>query len=364
MGLHIRGTILPDGVERDVFVFDGRLTFEADADAETILDGGYLIPGLVDAHAHLSFASPAGDDATWADKASASAALQLEAGVLVIRDPGGVDGAVRGIGPSVGLPRVFTANRFLATPGRMFPGHGQLELPEAEIADAADAELDLSTGWVKLVGDFPAPSGRFETSFSPETLSEIARRVHARRGRLAIHAVTAETIDGAIEAGVDSVEHGLMMQPEQAAAMADHGIALVPTMVGSHAWPGILRSFGAPEDEIARSAAAIEGHAGTVRAAWEAGVQVLAGTDAGLVSHGLVRKEVEALIDAGVPAKEALGAASWSARDYLGLTGGLTQGGPADIVAYRGNPLEDPAVLADPILVVLDGQVVRSPATT
>jgi len=73
--------------------------------------------------------------------------------------------------------------------------------------------------------------------------------------------VTGETIDGAIEAGVDSVEHGLMVRPEQAAAMADRGITLVPTMVGSHAWPDILGSFGAPEDEIARAASAIEHHA-------------------------------------------------------------------------------------------------------
>ena len=154
MALHIRGTTVPDGVERDVFISHRKVTFETTEDAATILDGGYLLPGLVDAHAHLSFASPADDDAAWPDKASASAALQLAAGVLVIRDLGGIDGAVSGIRPSVGLPRVFTANRFLAAPGRMFPGHGQLELPESEIADAADAELDLSSGWVKLVGDF------------------------------------------------------------------------------------------------------------------------------------------------------------------------------------------------------------------
>lgn len=82
------------------------------------------------------------------------------------------------------------------------------------------------------------------------------------------------------------------------------------------------------------------------------------------MSHGLVRKEVEALIDAGVPATDALAAASWKAREYLGLPGGLVDGVPADIVAYRDNPLEDPTVLADPVLVVLNGQVVHAPATS
>jgi imidazolonepropionase-like amidohydrolase len=56
--LHVRGVVLPDGVERDVFVVDGRFTFHPVADAQTVLDGGWLVPGLVDAHAHLGLASP------------------------------------------------------------------------------------------------------------------------------------------------------------------------------------------------------------------------------------------------------------------------------------------------------------------
>ncbi len=97
MTIHIHGTVLPAGVVQDIFVSGDCITFQGTADADTILDGGYLIPGLVDAHAHLSFASPAEDDATWADKARASAMIQLEAGVLVVRDPGGVDRAAAAV---------------------------------------------------------------------------------------------------------------------------------------------------------------------------------------------------------------------------------------------------------------------------
>jgi imidazolonepropionase-like amidohydrolase len=100
--LHIRGVLLPDGQERDLFVRDGRITFQAADDARTILDRGYVIPGLVDAHAHLPLAGPA-PDGTWEEKARANARAHLDAGVLVVRDPGGP--TPREIGPEEGSPR-------------------------------------------------------------------------------------------------------------------------------------------------------------------------------------------------------------------------------------------------------------------
>jgi imidazolonepropionase-like amidohydrolase len=73
-----------------------------------------------------------------------------------------------------------------------------------------------------------------------------------------------------------------------------------------------------------------------------------------------VRNEIATLIGAGLPAEEALGAASWKARAFLGLPG-LDEAGLADLVAFDGDPLEDPDVLANPTLIVLDGRVIRSP---
>src|SRR5918992_3454119 len=110
--LHIRGAVLPDGSERDLFVRDHAFTFEPADEATTILDHGYLIPGLVDVHSHLPFNSPAPSGATWDEAARASAQLELDSGVLALRDPGGPTPV--GFGPSDGLPRTFTAGRFLA----------------------------------------------------------------------------------------------------------------------------------------------------------------------------------------------------------------------------------------------------------
>jgi imidazolonepropionase-like amidohydrolase len=356
--LHIRGTVLPGGEERDLFVDAGTITFESTSDARTILDGGYLLPGLVDAHAHLPFAGPA-PDGSWEEKARVNARAHLEAGVLAVRDPGGP--TPNDIGPREGLPRTFVAGRFLAAPGRMFPEHGQRELPEEQIPDAAEEELRYSRSWVKLIGDFPGPEGRMVPSFHPETLAEAARRVHAGGGRITIHAFLDQTIDAAIEARFDAIEHGVMLRPDQAAGMAKQGMAYVPTVSGLENWPQILGMFQAPAEEVERIAEAIRRHPQTVRSAWEAGVAVLAGTDAGLVDHGLVRNEVAALIGAGIPTDAALGAASWAARSFLGLPS-IEEGGFADLVAYERNPIEDVGVLAEPSLIVLDGRVVRSPS--
>jgi imidazolonepropionase-like amidohydrolase len=95
-----------------------------------------------------------------------------------------------------------------------------------------------------------------------------------------------------------------------------------------------------------------------VRAAYEAGVPVFAGTDAGGgIDHGVIADEVRALHDAGLPAEAALAAASWAARDWLGLPC-IEEGAVADLVVYDGDPLADLDVLARPALTVLRGRIV------
>ncbi len=148
--LHLQGTILPAGVPRDLFIADGRITFEDVEDAVTISEGGWITPGLVDAHAHLAMASP-GSPATIEEAVRASAAAQLAAGVLLVREPGSPAGhAADDLG--AGLPRTITAGHFLAPPGRYFPGLAR-EVDEASLPAAA-AEEARSGGWVKIVGDF------------------------------------------------------------------------------------------------------------------------------------------------------------------------------------------------------------------
>jgi imidazolonepropionase-like amidohydrolase len=95
---------------------------------------------------------------------------------------------------------------------------------------------------------------------------------------------------------------------------------------------------------------------GVVRAAWEAGVTLLAGTDVA-IPHGEVRREIELLASCGLPAEAAVGAGSWAARAFLGLPG-IEEGAPADLVAYARDPREDLSVLGEPSAIVLDGRPV------
>ena len=94
-------------------------------------------------------------------------------------------------------------------------------------------------------------------------------------------------------------------------------------------------------------------------AAYEAGVPIYAGTDAGgSLAHGDIAGEVRELASYGIPAEDALGAASWRAREWLGWNATLEEGAPADLVVYDANPIDDLSVLDRPTCVMLRGRVV------
>jgi imidazolonepropionase-like amidohydrolase len=356
--IHLRGTVLPDGVVRDVFVTDeGTISFDGSAaDARTVVDGGVLIPGLVDAHAHLGLASPAPPESSPEEQVRASARAHLAAGVLAVREPGGPHRASTGIDPGEGLPRVFAAGRFLAPPGGYIPGLAR-EVAEEELPDAAVEELEAGRGgWAKVIGDWFGPEARLRPNFRADTLAETARRVHDAGGRLAVHVSHPDVIDAAIDAGFDSLEHCTALTEDRVARIAQSGIAIVPTMSIYTALTGFLQEFGAPQDEVARVAATLERAPAMIRLAHEAGVTVLAGTDAGMGPHGLVREEIRNLAEAGIPAIRAIGAGSWDSRRFLGLPG-IEEGAPADLVAFDRDPLEDLGVLGEPVVVALAGRL-------
>jgi imidazolonepropionase-like amidohydrolase len=353
--LRLHGVILPSGERQDLFVDRGRITFTPVDGADTVVDDGWLLPGLVDAHAHLALSSPTPEGSPVEVAVRASAKAQLDSGVLAIREPGGPTRDSRAIGPHENLPRVFSGGRFLAAPGGYFPGMAR-EVGPAELAAAAVEECRASGHWAKVVGDFVDPHGIFAPTFEPGALLAAVEAVHAAGGRLAIHAMTAGTIEMAIDAGVDSIEHATELAPEHMPAMFRKGIALVPTMLIRDEILATARGMGLPDHEQRRWETALDRQPEMVRRASAAGVLVLAGTDAGMVAHGLVLVEVARLMDAGLAGDVALGGASWAARRFLGLPG-LEEGAPADIVAFNGDP-RLPGRAGRPLVRILDGRVV------
>ncbi|MFF2010986.1 amidohydrolase family protein [Streptomyces sp. NPDC058195] len=352
--LCVRGVVLPEREER-TFWIDGE-TLRAGPppggrsgrDAEWLVDGGWLLPGLVDVHTHPGAIEPGApfDE----ELLRRQLTEHRDAGVLAVRTPGTARRMPAWVADDPELPRVTSAGRWLATPGRFFPGFGR-DVSEAELVRAALEEAAASSGWCKVVGDWAADAPAVPLPL----LTKVVDAVHAAGGKVAVHCQTAEGTRNAVLAGADSLEHGMHLDPGLLDRMAAQGTAFVPTLAAFSASAAAMR---AREPGVRRDLwlAGWDGMPGTVRAAHEAGVTVLAGTDS--FPCGTVAGELEWLIRAGLPAHTALGAASWTARAWLGLPG-LTDGAPADLVAYAADPTADRGTLNHPDRIVLRGRVVR-----
>ena len=182
---------------------------------------------------------------------------------------------------------------------------------------------------------------------------------HAAGARVTAHVFGTDALPGLINAGIDCIEHGTGLTDDLIAEMARRGTALVPTLINVETFPGIAESAVAlPGLRRAHARAARGARATSCGTAVEAGVPVYAGTDAGgSLAHGRIVDEVLALHAAGHP--DAVGAASWAAREWLGRPS-LRAGHPADLAVYRADPRSDPASLREPVLVMRRGRPVRT----
>jgi imidazolonepropionase-like amidohydrolase len=341
----VRGITLPDRREQ-TFVIDGdRLRL---GHADLISDGGWIVPGLVDVHTHPGTEQMT--DTFDGDVLRRHLGQHRDAGVLTLRVPGSAARIPAWVDDEPDLPRVRSAGPWLATPGRFFPGCGR-RITEAELVGAAVEEALASNGWCKIIADWRPD----EPPVPFDLLSAAVAEVHAIGGRVAAHCQTTEGCHNAVLAGVDSLEHGMHLDPALLDRMSEQGTALVPTLTAFGSMVDVVR-----EREPGRSrdwlVSGWERMLPTALMAHEAGVTVLAGTDS--LPFGRVTTEVDWLIRAGLPVEAALGAASWTARSWLGLAG-LVDGAPADLVVYDEDPLVNPAVLAHPSRIVLRGRVVR-----
>ena len=361
VALHVRGVVLPDDEERDLYVAGDRITLERLAGAETVVDGGWLVPGLVDVHTHPGAEEPG--DPLDEGLLRQHGRQHVEAGVTLLRVPGSAARLPAWFGHDGQLPRVYGAGPWLAAPGGYFPGWGR-QVEVAALPEVAVEEAQASGGWCKLIGDWGVGEGaeqRDEPTVPPEVLAEVVQRVHAAGGRVAVHSTHGDSGAAAVAAGADSLEHGVHLATELLDTMARQGTALVPTMLATARIPEVLARTSLPEPLRSWLAAGWERHPGLVRAAYEAGVTVLAGSDSTggqRTPHGQIAQEIRWLARAGVPAAAALGGGSWTARRWLGLPG-LEEGAPADVVAYATDPRHDLETLQEPVRVILRGRIVR-----
>ena len=349
----MRGVVLPAGEPHDLWVVDGRLVEGPVSEAALI--EGWVVPGLVDAHCHIGLAAGGGVERPEQER---QALAERDAGVLLARDCG-VPVDTRWMDERADLPRVIRAGRHIARTKRYLRDYG-IEIEPPDLPAVAAAQAAAGDGWVKIVGDWIDRSvGDLAPCWPLDALRAGVAAAHAAGARVTTHVFGSDGLAELLEAGVDCIEHGTGLSEDQLGLMAARGVGLVPTLINIDNFPSIADGasrFPSYAEHMRRLHASSRAR---VAAAWEAGVPIFAGTDAGgQLEHGRIAEEVRELHGAGLPAEEALGAASWRAREWLGLPAGLAVGDPADLVVYDADPRADLSVLGSPQRIVLRGRVV------
>jgi imidazolonepropionase-like amidohydrolase len=390
------GRVLED---RQIRIEDQRITavgqsVDAPAEARRIRLGSCL-PGLMDMHVHLS-GQMARDsyikefrtnEADRALTAAHYAGITLRAGFTTVRNPGdsyNVTVALRNAitaGHAIG-PRIFTSAKSLATTG----GHAD---PTAGYRRDLAGDPGPEEGVINSVGDarkavrqrykdgadfikITATGGVLSLAKSGEnpqfTMDELEAVIETATDygmHVAAHTHGAEGMKRAVQAGVRSIEHGTFMNEEIMRLMKERGTYYVPTISAGRFVADKSQEDGYFPAIVRPKAAAVGPQIqATFARAYEAGVTIAFGTDAGVSPHGENALEFVYMVEAGMQPMEAIRSATMTAAELLGVEGDLgsiVTGKLADIIAVDGNPLDDVSVLQDVNFVMKEGEIYREP---
>ena len=353
------------------------------------------MPGLIDSHVHLTEEYSANSDidrfrlnpADLAFRSTVFAERTLMAGFTTVRDVGGAGNVNIALRNAInqGLvkgPRVYTAGRSIATTGghadptngmradlvrQPSPEEGVVDgIDDARRAvrqrykDGADLIKITATGGVLSV----ASSGQ-NPQFTEEEIRAIVETGKDYGFRVAAHAHGAEGMKRAVRAGVASIEHGTYMDDEAMALMKKLGTYYVPTIVAGK-WVAEKSRIEGFFPEIVRPKAAEIGPLiqGTFARAYKAGVKIAFGTDTGVSGHGENAREFSYMVEAGMPALEAVRAATLNAATLLGIekqAGAVETGKWADIIATPQDPAQDIRSMERVSFVMKNGVIYKQP---
>ncbi|MEV6837497.1 amidohydrolase family protein [Streptomyces sp. NPDC051133] len=357
--LHVKGRVLvgPEDVRDELWVVGGRVSYDRPAGARDVTTvEGWALPGLVDAHCHVGLGADGPVDAATAEK---QALTDREAGTLLIRDAGSPSDT-RWVDDRADLPKIIRAGRHIARTRRYIRNFAWEVEPDDLVAYVA-REARRGDGWVKLVGDWiDRDLGDLAPCWPREAVEAAIAEAHRLGARVTAHCFAENSLRDLVEAGIDCIEHATGLTEDLIPLFAERGVAIVPTLVNIATFPHLAAGGDIRYPRWSAHMRQLhERRYDTVRGAFDAGIPVYVGTDAGgSLAHGLVAAEVAELVTAGIPAVDAVAATSWAARAWLGRPG-LQEGAPADLVVYEGDPRADVRVLAAPRRVVLNGLVVE-----
>ncbi|EJN59327.1 metal-dependent hydrolase family protein [Halogranum rubrum] len=348
---------------------------DAGSDERAISLPGYtVLPGLVDAHVHYSLSGERSvedvvdmSDAELALVEARNARRTLEAGITGVRAMGArdIDPQVRNAiddGDITG-PRTVANCRSITITG----GHGhhlgrEITGPadarravREQVKQGAEFIKFMTTGGVTTPGTDPD-----QVAMTEGEIDAIVDEAHRRGVHAATHVHGAEGAKVAIEAGVDTVEHGTFLDDEAVEMFLEHDVTLVPTLSAPY---HIVRNIETATEESARKTRHVyERHIESFGKALEAGVRIAGGTDAGTPFnyHGANATEVEFMAKYGMDPTEAVRAMTETAAETVGLDGSgtLEAGTYADLLVVDGDVTEDLTLLNNPTAVIKDGRVV------
>jgi len=351
------------------------------------LPNATVLPGLIDAHTHLTMDPKFGYDQLAISVpretliGAKNARLTLLAGFTTVRNVGASqfsDVALRDAinAGDVPGPRMLVSGPALSITGghcdnNMLPfayhatGGGVADGVEAvqhkvreNIKYGSDLIKVCATGGVLSMGDNPQHS-----QYTQEEMKAIVADAHRLGRKVAAHAHGAEGIRWAAEAGVDSIEHGSYIDDAGIAAMKEHGTYLVPTLYLGDWMIENASTTHLPPPLLAKAQEIIPAARKNIAHAFASGVKVAFGTDAAVYPHGLNGHEFAVMVKLGLTPLQAIQASTINAADLLGWTGKvgtLEPGAWADIVAVDGDPLKDVTMLERVKFVMKGGEVVKN----
>ena len=367
--------IVQVGTEKEVVV---------PANAETIdLKAYTAIPGLIDAHTHMSFywdktpgSNPWGQLGTLGPAvtvflAQENARKALETGVTTVRDLGSSDNmdlALRDLinrGAMTG-PRMFVAGNGLhisSSPYKIgaIPDPGQCDGVEA-VQRVARQQLAAGADWIKMYGSTGSDQDvtGFQT-FSYEEMKAAADVAHYAGKRIAIHSYGPDGARDAVRAGTNTVEHAIDIDDATLATMARKGIIYVPTVEHNRYYIAHRQEYGYDSSTVARLNQYVDKNFATLKRAVKAKVKIAMGSDAVFTGFGENTRELAWFVKAGMSPAQALQTATTTGAEMLGLEkqlGAIAPGYLADLVAVEGDPLKDiNVVIAHVKWVMKAGQV-------
>jgi imidazolonepropionase-like amidohydrolase len=346
-----------------------------------------VMPGFIDVHTHLTMkAGAAGYDSLGVSTprhaliGARNARVTLLAGFTSVRNLGAegyADTALRDAiedGDVIG-PRMQVSGPIISITG----GHGDMNLLPFEFHFNAEGVADGVPGVMAKVREnikygadvikFTASGGTFSKGdsplfeqFSPEEMQALIAEAHRLGRKVATHAHSATSIKDAVNAGVDSIEHGIFINEEDIQLMKQHGTYLSATTFPLFWYEKNEDSLHLPPWVIEKVAMIIPAAKVNVARAYKEGVKVALGTDAGVYPHGLNGGEFWSMVQLGLTPVQSLQAGTVNAADLMGWSdkiGSIEAGKYADIVAVNGDPLSDITLLQHVDFVMKGGVVYK-----